>query len=102
MQSHVIDYKIIGHDVQLVEIELDPSETVIAEAGSMLYMDQDITFEARMGDGTEANESVFNKLLKGAGRVVMGESLFLTHFTNRGTTKRKSLFGSLSGNNSSV
>lgn len=92
MQSHVIDYKIIGHDVQLVEIELDPFETVIAEAGSMLYMDQDITFEARMGDGTEANESVFNKLLKGAGRVVMGESLFLTHFTNRGTTKKKVAF----------
>ncbi|MBN2486304.1 MAG: TIGR00266 family protein [Bacteroidales bacterium] len=92
MQSHVIDYKIIGHDVQLVEIELDPFETVIAEAGAMLYMDQDIQFETRMGDGAEPNEGLLGKLLKGAGRVIMGESLFLTHFTNRGTTKRKVAF----------
>lgn len=92
MQSHVIDYKIIGHDVQLVEIELDPQETVIAEAGAMLYMDQDVTFEAVMGDGTQPDEGLFGKLLKGASRVITGESLFLTHFTNRGYTKKKVAF----------
>jgi uncharacterized protein (TIGR00266 family) len=92
MQSHIIDYKIIGHDVQLVEIELDPSETVIAEAGAMLYMDQGIDFEARMGDGTQPDEGLFGKLLKGASRVITGESLFLTHFTNHGTGKRRVAF----------
>jgi uncharacterized protein (TIGR00266 family) len=84
MRSHEVDYKIIGHDVQLVEIELDPGETVIAEAGAMLYMEPEIAFETRMGDGTEANEGLLGKLLKGAGRMIAGESLFLTHFTHRG------------------
>ena len=52
MRSHEIDYRIIGDDIQLVEIELDPQETVIAEAGSMMYMDQQIRFETKMGDGS--------------------------------------------------
>ena len=84
MRSHEVDYKIIGHDVQLVEIELDPGEAVIAEAGTMLYMEQDIGFEAKLGDGTNPDEGLFGKLLKGAGRMITGESLFLTHFTHRG------------------
>lgn len=84
MRSHEVDYKIIGHDVQLVEIELDPGETVIAEAGAMLYMEQGIDFEAKLGDGTNPDEGLFGKLLKGAGRMITGESLFLTHFTHRG------------------
>ena len=92
MQSHEIDYKIIGHDVQLVEIELDPQETVIAEAGAMLYMDEGIQFAAKMGDGSEPNEGLFGKLLKGAGRMISGESLFLTHFTNQYQGKRKVAF----------
>jgi uncharacterized protein (TIGR00266 family) len=92
MQSHVIDYKIIGGDIQLVEIELDPYETVIAEAGAMCYMDDNISFEAVMGDGSAPNDSFFDKLLKGAGRVITGESLFLTHFTNRGVGKRRVAF----------
>lgn len=92
MQSHEIDYKITGHDVQLVEIELDPNETVIAEAGAMLFMDEGISFEARMGDGSEPNEGVFGKLLKGASRLITGESLFLTHFSNRGMGKKKVAF----------
>lgn len=88
MQSHEVDYEIKGHDVQLVEIELDPNETVIAEAGAMLYMDSGISFAAKMGDGTNPDEGVFGKLLKGAGRLITGESLFLTHFTNTGSGKK--------------
>lgn len=84
MRSHEIDYKIIGHDVQLVEIELDPGETVIAEAGTMLYMEPGIDFQTKMGDGSNPGEGLLGKLLKGAGRMLTGESLFLTHFTNRG------------------
>ncbi|HOO83240.1 MAG TPA: TIGR00266 family protein [Prolixibacteraceae bacterium] len=84
MRSHEIDYKIIGHDVQLVEVELDPGETVIAEAGTMLYMEPGIDFQTKMGDGSNPGEGLFGKLLKGAGRMLTGESLFLTHFTNRG------------------
>lgn len=87
MNSHVIDYKIIGHDVQFVEIELDAGETVIAEAGAMLYMTEGIEFDTKMGDGSNPNEGVFGKLLKGAGRIITGESLFLTHFTHRGWGK---------------
>lgn len=87
MRSHIIDYKIIGHDVQLVEVELDPNETVVAEAGTMLYMEPEIDFQTKMGDGSQPNEGLFGKLLKGAGRMVMGESLFLTHFTNCGQKK---------------
>jgi uncharacterized protein (TIGR00266 family) len=84
MRSHEIDYKIIGHDVQLVEVELDPGETVVAEAGTMLYMEPGIDFQTKMGDGSNPGEGLFGKLLKGAGRMLTGESLFLTHFTNRG------------------
>ena len=52
MHSHEVDYKIIGQDIQLLEIELDPNETVIAEAGAMIYMEQDIDFETKMEDGS--------------------------------------------------
>lgn len=92
MQSHEIDYKIIGHDVQLVEIELDPQETVIAEAGVMLYMEEGITFESKMGDGTNPQAGFFDKLLSAGSRVITGESIFLTHFTNRGYGKKHVAF----------
>ena len=84
MRSHEIDYKIFGDDIQFVEIELDPGETVIAEAGSMVYMEQGITFEAKMGDGSEPNQGMLGKLLQAGSRVLTGESLFITHFTNTG------------------
>ena len=92
MISHELDYKIIGDDIQFVEIELDPNETVIAEAGSMVYMEQGITFEARMGDGTSAEKGVMEKLLQAGSRVLTGESLFLTHFTNKGSGKSRVAF----------
>ncbi|MEA1873209.1 MAG: TIGR00266 family protein [Bacteroidota bacterium] len=87
MKSHEIDYKVMGHDIQLVEIELDPDETVIAEAGAMLYMEEGIVFETKMGDGSDPKQGMFNKLMKAGGRMLTGESLFLTHFTHKGTEK---------------
>ncbi|WP_420150744.1 TIGR00266 family protein [Spirosoma sp.] len=92
MYSHEIDYKIIGEDIQIVEIELDPNETVIAEAGSMLFMEDGITFETKMGDGSQPDQGFLGKLLQAGSRMIMGESLFMTHFTNRGVGKRKVAF----------
>ncbi len=92
-RSHEIDFEIIGSEMQIVEIELDPGETVIAEAGGMNYMDADIQFETKMGDGS-APTGGFGGLLKTIGkRVLTGESLFMTHFTNRGTGKKRVAFG---------
>lgn len=92
MISHEIDYKIYGDDIQFVEVELDPRETVIAEAGTMVYMEQGITFEVRMGDGSEPHQGMMGKLFQAGSRILTGESLFLTHFTNSGTGKSKVAF----------
>lgn len=92
MNSHQIDYKIIGDDIQLVEIELDPKETVIAEAGAMVYMEEGINFETRMGDGSEPNQGILGKLFSAGSRVLAGESLFMTHFTNQGYAKSRVAF----------
>ena len=92
MRCHEVDYRIIGDDMQIVEVELDPGETVVAEAGAMNYMEDGITFEARMGDGTEADTGFFGKLMGAGKRVLTGESIFMTHFTNRGSVKRSVAF----------
>jgi uncharacterized protein (TIGR00266 family) len=92
MRSHEIDYKILGEDIQFVEIELDPGETVIAEAGAMVYMEQDISFEAKMGDGATPSQGLFGTLLSAGSRLIAGESLFITHFTNKGYGKSKVAF----------
>ncbi|NJL12769.1 MAG: TIGR00266 family protein [Microscillaceae bacterium] len=92
MQSHEVDYQILGGDIQIVEIELDPQETVIAEAGAMLYMEEDIKFEAKMGDGSNPDQGFFGKLLSAGKRMITGESMFITHFTNHGAQKRKVAF----------
>ena len=92
MRSHELDYRIIGDDIQLVEIELDPRETVIAEAGSMMYMDKQIRFETKMGDGSDPNQGLMSKLLSAGTRVLTGESLFVTHFTNDGGGKQRVAF----------
>jgi len=89
MQSHELDYKILGDDLQLVEVELDPGETVIAEAGAMCYMDDGITFESKMGDGTEEEGGFFGKLKSAGKRALAGESIFMTHFTNTGSGKKQ-------------
>jgi uncharacterized protein (TIGR00266 family) len=92
MRCHEIDYEIFGDDMQVVEIELDPNETVIAEAGVMNWMDDGIIFEAKMGDGSNTNEGLVGKLFGAAKRVITGESLFLTHFTNRSSDKKRVAF----------
>lgn len=92
MNSHEIDYKIMGDDIQLVEVELDPQETVIAEAGAMLYMEEGIHFETKMGDGSTPNQGLMGKLLSAGSRLLTGESIFMTHFTNQGLGKRKVSF----------
>ncbi len=92
MRAHDIDYRIIGDDIQLVEIELDPMETIIAEAGTMMYMDSQIRFETKMGDGSDPSQGLMGKLLSAGSRVLTGESLFLTHFTNQGGTKQRVAF----------
>jgi len=92
MKSHEIDYKIYGDDIQLVEIELDPNETVIAEAGAMTYMEDEIVFETKMGDGSEPNQGFMGKLMSAGSRLITGESLFMTHFTHRGSGKKKVAF----------
>ncbi len=87
MKSHDVDYEILGNEMQIVEIELDPGETVIAEAGGMNYMEDNIQFETKMGDGSAASGGGFLGLLKNVGkRVLTGESIFMTHFTNKGSS----------------
>ena len=68
MRSHEIDYRIYGDDLQFVEVELDPGEVVIAEAGAMMYMEQGITFEAKMGDGSDPDQGTWGKLKSAAKR----------------------------------
>lgn len=92
MRCHEVDYEIIGHDMQMVEVELDPAETVIAEAGAMNYMEDGISFEAKMGDGSKADEGVLGKLLGAGKRMLTGESIFMTHFTNNGAGKKRVAF----------
>lgn len=89
MRSHEIDYKIFGDDLQFVEIELDPGETVIAEAGTMMYMEDGITFEAKMGDGSKPKAGLLDTLVGAGMRVITGESLFITHFTNAARDRKR-------------
>jgi len=88
MKCHEVDFHIIGHEMQVVEVELDANETVIAEAGAMNYFEEGITFEAKMGDGSTPDEGIMGKLFGAGKRMLLGESMFLTHFTNRGTGKK--------------
>ena len=92
MRCYEVDYAIIGNSMQFVEVELDPGETVIAEAGAMTYMEEGIIFEAKMGDGSDANEGVFGKLFGTGKRMITGESIFTTHFSNAGGSKSRVAF----------
>ncbi|WP_290704594.1 TIGR00266 family protein [Amphritea sp.] len=92
MKCHKVDYEIIGNSMPMLEVELDPGETVIAEAGSMNYMEQDIGFETKMGDGADPDQGLFSKMFSAGKRMVTGESLFMTHFSNSGGQKRKVAF----------
>ena len=93
MKSHEIDYKIIGNSMQLVEVHLDPDETVIAEAGALTYMEPGINFETKMGDGSNPDQGIFGSLFSAGKRMVMGESIFTTHFTNQGKHRSGVAFG---------
>jgi uncharacterized protein (TIGR00266 family) len=93
MRSHEVDYQIFGDDLQFVEVELDPRETVIAEAGAMMYMEEGITFETKMGDGSKPDAGFMGKLINVGKRALTGESLFMTHFTNSGAGKKHIAFG---------
>lgn len=92
LRSHEVDYEILGHDIQMVEITLDPDEAVIAEAGAMTYMEDGISFETRMGDGSDPDQGMFGKLFSAGKRLVTGESLFMTHFTNEDGARRSVAF----------
>lgn len=90
MNSHEIDYEILGSSLQGVEITLDPGETVIAEAGSLIFMTADVGFEARLGDGSESG--IFGKLFGAAKRMFTNESVFITHFTQNGADRGQVAF----------
>ncbi|MFC3041687.1 TIGR00266 family protein [Virgibacillus xinjiangensis] len=92
MNNHEIDYKLHGDDMQFVEVELDPQETVIAEAGSLMMMEDGIQMETIFGDGTSQQDGLFGKLIGAGKRVLTGESLFMTTFTNQGNGKRQVSF----------
>src|SRR5215813_15541607 len=90
---HEIDYKIFGDDMQYVEIELDPMEATVAEAGGMMYMDQGIEMETIFGDGSQQSSGFLGALMGAGRRLLTGESLFMTVFQNRGQGKRRVAFG---------
>ena len=92
MKCHEVDYEIFGDDMQIVEVELDPSEVVIAEAGAMNYMEDGITFDTKMGDGSNPVKGVLDSLMHVGKRVLSGESIFMTHFTNTGQGKSRVAF----------
>lgn len=92
MKCHEVDFEIFGDDMQIVEVELDPSETVIAEAGAMNYLEDGISFETKMGDGSKPVGGILDSLMHVGKRVLTGESIFMTHFTNMGTGKKRVAF----------
>ena len=94
MQAHEIDYQIFGEEMQYVEIELDPQEVVVAEAGSFMMMDNGIKMQTIFGDGSEKEDGILGKLLSAGKRVLTGESLFMTAYLNVDQGKRKVSFAS--------
>ncbi len=90
--NHEIDYRIFGEEMQCVEIELDPQETVMAEAGSFMFMDNGIEMETVFGDGSQQNSGFFGKLMSAGKRMLTGESLFMTAFSNMGYNKARVTF----------
>jgi len=94
MNAHEIDYHIYGEEMQYVEIELDPQEGVIAEAGSFMMMDNGIKMDTIFGDGSKQNEGIFGKIFSAGKRLLTGESLFMTAFYNVEMGKKKVSFAS--------
>lgn len=94
MNSHEIDYKIHGEEMQHIEIELDPNETAIAESGAFMMMDEGVQMETIFGDGTQQTGGIMGKLFSAGKRLLTGESLFMTAFTNIGQGKKSVHFAS--------
>lgn len=94
MNSHEIDYQIFGEEMQYVELELDPKEAVIAEAGNFMMMDSGIRMDTIFGDGSKENEGFLGKVLGAGKRLLTGESLFMTIFSNQVSGKKKVSFAS--------
>src|SRR6218665_2892501 len=92
MAMDVVDYEIKGAEMQFVEVELDPGEAAIGEAGSMMFMDAGISMDAVFGDGSANQGGLFGKLLGAGKRLVTGESLFTTIYTNQGQRKLRVAF----------
>jgi uncharacterized protein (TIGR00266 family) len=90
---HEIDYKIFGDDMQYVEVELDPMEAAVAEAGGMMYMEDGIMMETIFGDGSQQSSGFLGALMGAGKRLLVGESLFMTVFQNQGQGKRRLAFG---------
>lgn len=94
MTAHEIDYRICGEEMQYVEIELDPEEGVIAEAGSFMMMEEGIRMETVFGDGSQKDDSIIGKIFGAGKRLLTGESLFMTAFYNEVVGKKKVSFAS--------
>ncbi|MEN8125491.1 MAG: TIGR00266 family protein [Bacteroidota bacterium] len=92
MKAHEIDYKIYGEEMQFVEIELDPQEGVVAESGSFMMMDENIKMDTIFGDGSGQTKDILGKLFSAGQRLLTGESLFMTVFTNISQLKKKISF----------
>ncbi|HAV64847.1 MAG TPA: TIGR00266 family protein, partial [Verrucomicrobiales bacterium] len=91
--AHEVDYRIFGDDMQFVEVELDPQEAAVAEAGGMMYMDDGIEMETIFGDGSQKSSGFMGALLGAGKRLLTGESLFMTVFQNQGQGKKRVAFG---------
>jgi uncharacterized protein (TIGR00266 family) len=94
MNAHEIDYKIYGEEMQHIEIELDPNETAIAESGAFMMMEEGIEMQTIFGDGSQQQSGLMGKLFSAGKRLLTGESLFMTAFTNIGQGKKRVHFAS--------
>ena len=94
ISNHEIDFQIHGEEMQYVDIELDPSETAIAESGAFMMMQDGIEMQTIFGDGSKPQQGFFGKLMSAGKRVLTGESLFMTAFTNTSQGKKKVSFAS--------
>ncbi|MFN7013400.1 MAG: TIGR00266 family protein [Bacteroidia bacterium] len=94
ISNHEIDYRIIGEEMQCVEIELDPQETVVAEPGSFMMMDDQIKMETIFGDGSNSGGGLMGKIFSAGKRLLTGENLFMTTYTNIGSGKKRATFAS--------
>jgi uncharacterized protein (AIM24 family) len=92
IENHEIDYRIFGSEMQCVEIELDPQETVMAEPGSFMMMNDGIQMNTIFGDGSQQQGGIFGKLMSAGKRLLTGESLFMTAYTNMGPGKKTITF----------